>query len=122
MRKGPREAETGPWNDHRDRAITVDAGKSSVGRSRAQLLNRIDDFPGVVPCGSLRCMSRSEGKPSNKIPIAIAIVGILIELVAIVLLASKRVSVPVGMPLVMAGMLMAFVPVFVLARRAKHRR
>jgi hypothetical protein len=61
-------------------------------------------------------------KRHNKTAIAIAIAGILLEVIAIALLASKRVPVSAGMPMVLAGMLLAFVPVFVLARRGKQQR
>lgn len=54
------------------------------------------------------------------VPIAIGVIGIVLEIVALALLSSKRVSTTVGTPLVLAGMLMAFVPVFVLARRARR--
>lgn len=58
----------------------------------------------------------------NRIPIAIAVVGIVIELVAVYLLASKRVDFTFAQPLIIVGMLMAFVPLFVAARRARRRR
>ena len=57
----------------------------------------------------------------NRIPIAIAIVGIAIELVVVFLLASKRLHMTFATPLIIVGMFMAFVPMFVAARRARRR-
>ena len=59
-------------------------------------------------------------KRSNRIPLAIAIFGIAVEVVAIWLLASKRIPVSAASPLIMAGMFLAFVPIFVAARRARR--
>jgi hypothetical protein len=59
--------------------------------------------------------------PNKRLAIGIAITGILIELAAIVLLASKQISMPVATPLIITGMFMAFVPVFVVARRARRK-
>ena len=56
----------------------------------------------------------------NAVPIAIGVIGIVIEIVAVTLLSSKRLSTTIGTPLILAGMLMAFVPIFVLARRARR--
>ena len=61
-------------------------------------------------------------KRENRVPAAIGAVGIVIEVIAIALLASGRLRVPVAAPLVILGMLLAFVPLFVLARRAKRPR
>ena len=60
-------------------------------------------------------------KSNNALVIGIAVVGIVIEGTAIALLASKRVPVSTATPLIIAGMFMAFVPLFVLARRARRR-
>ena len=57
----------------------------------------------------------------NRIPIAIGIAGILIEAVTVYLLASKRMPPAYAQPLIIVGMFMAFVPVFVAARRARRR-
>lgn len=59
---------------------------------------------------------------SNRMPIILAVIGIAIELVAVVLLATKALPVTFGVLLVMAGMFLAFVPVFVLARRARDKQ
>lgn len=50
----------------------------------------------------------------------VGIVGIVIELVAVALLATKRIPVGFGMPLVIAGMFVAFVPMFILSRSARR--
>lgn len=60
-----------------------------------------------------------ERRTSNKLLIAIATAGILLELLAIALLAAKEISFSVAMPLIIVGMFMAFVPVFVATRRAR---
>ena len=59
-------------------------------------------------------------KKNNRFLIAIAMFGIVLELVAIGLLASRRITVPVAMPLVIVGMFTAFIPIFTVARRAKR--
>lgn len=61
-------------------------------------------------------------KRNNKIPIAVAIFGIALELLAIWLLASKRIPMTTASPLILAGMFLAFVPIFVAARRARITR
>ena len=58
----------------------------------------------------------------NRTPIIIAVAGIAIELITLVLLSSKRLPETFATPLIGLGMLMAFIPLFVLARRARHRR
>ena len=65
-------------------------------------------------------MTTESPRRRNAIPIAIAVIGIVIELIAIVLISSKRLSTSAGTPFVIVGMFMAFVPVFVLARRARR--
>jgi hypothetical protein len=58
---------------------------------------------------------------SNRTPIAIAVVGIIIEVVTLFLLSTKRIAESTATPLIISGMLMAFVPLFVLARRSRRR-
>ncbi len=58
---------------------------------------------------------------NKRLVIGIAVVGILIELTAILLLGSKRISLPVATPLIITGMFMAFVPMFVVARRSRRK-
>ena len=58
---------------------------------------------------------------SNRTPLVIAALGITIEVVTIFLLSSKRIPTSVGMPLMITGMLMAFVPLFVVARRSRRQ-
>ncbi|HYC88914.1 MAG TPA: hypothetical protein VEO54_06865 [Thermoanaerobaculia bacterium] len=57
----------------------------------------------------------------NRTPIAIAVIGILVEVVTIYLLATKQIPESVATPLIITGMLMAFVPLFVVARRSRRR-
>lgn len=56
---------------------------------------------------------------TRKFAIVIGVVGIVIEVIAVFLMAQKRVPSSVGTPLVVVGMFLAFVPVFVMARRHK---
>ena len=58
---------------------------------------------------------------SNRTPITIAVIGLILEVVTIFLLASKRLSETAATPLIITGMLMAFVPLFVVARRSRRR-
>lgn len=62
----------------------------------------------------------NQPRRNNAIPIAIALVGIVIEIIGITLIASKRLSTAAATPLVIVGMFLAFVPLFVLARRPKR--
>jgi hypothetical protein len=57
----------------------------------------------------------------KRIAIGIAIIGIVIEVVAVMLLASKRIPTTFGTPLVVTGMLLAFVPIFYMARQRRRR-
>jgi hypothetical protein len=56
----------------------------------------------------------------KRLAIYIGVFGILIEAVSVFLLASKRIDPKVGTPLVVAGMFIAFVPLFLLARQRKR--
>ena len=57
---------------------------------------------------------------SKRIALIVGTFGILIEIVAVFLLSSKRIHPVMGTSLVITGMLLAFVPIFVLARRHKR--
>ena len=56
-------------------------------------------------------------KSANRRYVAAGAVGFLIELTAIVLLASDRISASLAIPLLAAGMVGALVPTAVLAKR-----
>lgn len=56
----------------------------------------------------------------KKSAVIMAVIGIFIELVAIVLIAADRITVAAGTPLIVVGMFLAFVPIFVAARRARR--
>jgi hypothetical protein len=56
----------------------------------------------------------------RRFQIALAVAGIAIEGIAIWLLASKQLSPTFATPIILAGMFMAFVPMFAVAR-AKRR-
>jgi hypothetical protein len=58
---------------------------------------------------------------SNRTPIVIAAIGLIIEIVVIYLMWTKQISEIVAAPLMITGMLMAFVPLFVVARRSRRR-
>lgn len=66
-------------------------------------------------------MTPESPRRNNAVPIAIGILGILLEVATLTLMASNRLATSTGTPLIIAGMLLAFVPVFVLARRARRR-
>lgn len=57
----------------------------------------------------------------NRTPLTIAAIGLVIEIAVIVLLSSKRIPESTATPLLITGMLMAFVPLFVVARRARRK-
>lgn len=58
---------------------------------------------------------------SKRSAIVIGACGIAIEVIAVLLLAQKKIPSTFGTPLVITGMLMAFVPLFVLARSKRRR-
>lgn len=64
-------------------------------------------------------MSGMENKGRN-MTLWIAVAGIAIEVVAIWLLRSGRIGVPVAMPILIVGMFMAFVPAFALIRSRRR--
>ena len=59
--------------------------------------------------------------PNKRIAIIIGVIGIAIEVIAVMLIAQKRISTTYGIPLVVGGMFLAFVPLFVLARMRRRR-
>ncbi len=61
----------------------------------------------------------SDWNRTRKFAVIIGVVGIVIEVIAVFLLAQKRIPSSIGTPLVVAGMFLAFVPIFVMARRHK---
>lgn len=63
----------------------------------------------------------TEPGDGKRTAIVLGVAGIVIEVVTVVLLASGRVTDRVATPFVVTGMLMAFVPLFVVARRARRR-
>ncbi|HEY0160982.1 MAG TPA: hypothetical protein VGF28_27100 [Thermoanaerobaculia bacterium] len=64
----------------------------------------------------------SDEKQTKKFTIALALAGIALELVAIMLMAAERISTTVAVPLMIAGMFLAFAPMFLVARRARRQR
>jgi hypothetical protein len=48
-------------------------------------------------------------------------IGIAIELITILLLASKKIDATIATPIIVGGMLLAFIPMFVLARHSRRR-
>ena len=57
----------------------------------------------------------------QRIAVAIGIAGIVLEIIAVALLASKRIPTNIGVPISVAGMFLAFVPIFVLSRRRRRK-
>ena len=58
---------------------------------------------------------------SKRTAIILGVIGIAIEIIAVVLIAQKRIPTTYGIPLVVAGMFLAFVPLFALARMKRRR-
>ncbi len=58
---------------------------------------------------------------SKRIAMVLGVTGIAIELIAVLLLARKQIPTTYGVPLAVAGMFLAFVPLFVLARMRRRR-
>lgn len=62
----------------------------------------------------------SQTGDGKRTAIGIALAGLAIEVTTLLLLRGGRVSASIATPLMITGMLMAFVPLFVLARRARR--
>ena len=60
-----------------------------------------------------------ESNRARKLTIIVALIGIVLELVAIALLAGQRITYPTALPMIVVGMFLAFVPIFVLTRRRR---
>jgi hypothetical protein len=58
---------------------------------------------------------------AKRIAIILGGIGIALEIAALVLLANQRLPSSIATPLIIAGMLLAFVPMFVVARHAKKK-
>ena len=52
--------------------------------------------------------------------IILGLTGIAVEMIAVMLLAQKRIPTTYGIPLIVGGMLLAFVPLFLLARSKRR--
>lgn len=63
----------------------------------------------------------TDWKQTKKIAIFLGIAGIAIEIVALALLASKRLESSIATPVIVGGMLLAFIPMFVVARHSRKR-
>jgi len=57
----------------------------------------------------------------KRFTVAMAISGIAMEVLALMLLSSGRIGMGFAVPLIVAGMLLAFAPMFLVARRARRR-
>ncbi|MEO8380015.1 MAG: hypothetical protein ABI779_10170 [Acidobacteriota bacterium] len=58
----------------------------------------------------------------QRIAVGIGLIGIALEVIAVALLASKRIPTNIGVPVAVAGMFLAFVPILVLSRRRRRKR
>jgi hypothetical protein len=63
----------------------------------------------------------ADWKQTKKTAILLGIAGIAIEIVAIAMLASKRLDSGIATPIIVGGMLLAFIPMFVVARHSRKR-
>ena len=56
----------------------------------------------------------------RRLQIAMAVAGLAIEAIAIWLLTSKQITLTFATPLILAGMFLAFVPMFAVARSRRR--
>jgi hypothetical protein len=63
----------------------------------------------------------ADEEKTKRFTVALAVAGIAVEVTAIMLLASERIGTTVAVPLIIAGMFLAFAPMFLVARRARRR-
>ncbi|HEU4522328.1 MAG TPA: hypothetical protein VFT12_10015 [Thermoanaerobaculia bacterium] len=59
--------------------------------------------------------------PNKRFLISIGVAGIMIELIAVALLAAKTLTTGIAVPIMVVGMFLALVPMFALARSARKR-
>jgi hypothetical protein len=57
---------------------------------------------------------------SKRTAVILGVAGIAIELTTVLLLAQKKIPTTYGVPLAVAGMFLAFVPLFVVARMRRR--
>lgn len=60
-------------------------------------------------------------QPNKRFLIMLGVVGIVIELIAVALLAAKMISGAVGIPVIIAAMFLALIPMFALSRMHRKR-
>jgi hypothetical protein len=63
----------------------------------------------------------ADEKRTKRFTIALAVSGIAVEVLAIMLMSSGRIGTTIFVPLIVAGMFLAFAPMFLVARRARRR-
>jgi hypothetical protein len=63
----------------------------------------------------------SDWQRSKRTATILGVIGILIEAVTIYLLATKQLAESIATPILIGGMLLAFIPLFVVARHSKRR-
>lgn len=63
----------------------------------------------------------SDWQRTKRTAMILGIAGIAIEAITVFLLAQKRLPENVATPVLVGGMLLAFIPMFVLARHAKRK-
>ena len=61
-----------------------------------------------------------ESKPNKRLFVIIAVVGILLELIVIILMATERITVATAMPLLIVGMFVTFAPIFMSNIKSKR--
>ncbi|HEX7828490.1 MAG TPA: hypothetical protein VF787_02480 [Thermoanaerobaculia bacterium] len=64
----------------------------------------------------------SDWQRSKRTAMILGILGILTEAITLYLLASKQIAESVATPILVGGMLLAFIPLFVVARHSKRPR
>ncbi len=60
-------------------------------------------------------------KQTKKTATLLGIAGIVVEIVTLVLLSTKRLDSDVATPILVGAMLLAFIPMFVVARHSRKR-
>ena len=60
-------------------------------------------------------------QPNKRFLIALAVIGIVIELVAVALMAANAIPVALGIAIIIIGMFLAMIPMFALSRMRRNR-
>ncbi|MGN6184609.1 MAG: hypothetical protein ACTHQM_13250 [Thermoanaerobaculia bacterium] len=63
----------------------------------------------------------SDWQRTKRTALILGIAGIAIEVITVLLLSQHRIHAKIATPIIIGGMLLAFIPMFVVARHSRRR-